>query len=613
MSINVNRTLGPLQVEIKTLWSDEWVTRPNVEPINGSAAVGGVGQFQFRVRYGRVKHPGESTFSTKDYTQINRDWIRVKIAPYGDGDVIFMGRIESDMRSPTGPVASAPSGTQVFTAYDGAQILNKTVVSRSIIETGESTWQNYDMLLPFNMYPGGKNLIRNMSPNDRTSGGIVHRTFIQPNELFFGPTFPQNWTVADAIKYLIAEFVGGSGDDEVDPLWQVTIPSGQLTDILEPISLPVKASVLELINQVIGRRFGWVWCVLPTTNGFNFKLSTVTASAVTFNGVSVPANPEVLTVSTSDPNVQMSIERSQVQQVGKIRVVGKPMVVVGSFQWEDDPADTMDWNETEENGEVVSADFIAKLSGANWTGDLLPTINDDGTIDTDTLGPIPVMSPGTMTGIPVKNGRDYNTDGPPDSILESEFQPPILLYKTESGEYKSYPNDNAVSIYTLPTDIGIQIRDYPEGPAADAWYLTVAFQAAQRIQCVYEVAGATVSDGEIVIEVPDAELWYLAKDMIYGYLADFGALDRLDVGHEIRNDREKLYRVMAGAIARYVNARAKASMRFKGLWTYQNNLGQILGAAADATDINTIAAPITAVQWQFEGDYMTTVSTGFSI
>jgi hypothetical protein len=611
MAINVSRTLGPLQVDIKTLWSDEWVTRPNVEPLNGSAAVGGIGQFQFRVRYGQVKHPGETSITTKDYTEIGRDWIRVKISPYGDDDVIFMGRIESDLRSPTGPVASAPSGVQVFTAYDGAQILNKTVISRSVIETGASTWQNYDTLLPFNMYPGGKNLIKNMSPNNRTSGGITHRTFIEP--VLSGSGY---WTVANAIKYLISEFVGGSGDDEVDPLWQVTIPSGQLTDIIEPVAMPAKASVLELINQLIGRRFGWVWCVLPTTNGFNFKLSTVTASAVTFEGVSVPANPDVLTVSTSDPNVTMTIERSQVQQVGKIRVIGKPMVVVRSFQYEDDVSDTMNIIDTQENSRVVSKNFIAYiLNNALWNGDLLPTVNDDGTIDTTTLGPVPVMDPGTMTQIPVKAGHDYNGDGPPDDLLESDFQPPILIYKDVDNKYRYFTDFTAASMYTLPTDIGIQIRDYPDSDStADfKWYMTVAFEAAQRIQCLYEVAGATASDGEMVIEVEDAELWYLAKDMIYGYLDDLSDIAKLTDGVEIRNDRDKLYRVMAGAIARYVNARAKARMTFKGLWTYQTSLGKILGAASDATDIATIAAPITSVQWQFEGDYMTTVSTGFSI
>jgi hypothetical protein len=200
---------------------------------------------------------------------------------------------------------------------------------------------------------------------------------------------------------------------------------------------------------------------------------------------------------------------------------------------------------------------------------------------------------------------------------DRSFQPPLLFAKYEEDsedKFQVYTNANSTSVYTLPTDIGIQIRDdLSIGPTIKNWYITVAFEAAQRIQCVYTVPDSSASDGEQVIEVPDAELWYLAKNMIYKVNAAKDDLVRLTNGIEIRNDREKLYRVMAGAIARYVNARGKAVMRFKGLWPYQNDLGKIFGAAADATDIATIAAPITAVQWQFEGDFSTTVSTGFSI
>jgi len=614
MTINVIRTLGPLQVETKVAWADEWVVRPNVRPITGSAAVGGIGQFQFRVDYGQVKHPSETAFGTKAYTQIQRDWIRVKRAPYGDGDILFMGRVESDSRTPSGPVSSSPSGSQVFTAYDGTQILNKTTIARSVIKTGASTWQNYDLLLPFNLRVGGRSLVPNRSSATRTSGGFAHHTFQADGS---GSAF---WTVADAIRYLIAEFVGGSGDDEIDPLWQVTIPASQLTSLVEPVTMPAKATILEILNQIIGRRFGWVWVVVPTVNGFNLKLSTITGTAVTFQGVSVPANPDVLFVNTSDPNLQMNLERSQVQQVNKIRVIGKPMVVVASFEHVvgDDASSTMDWDETQDDdANILSANFLAKLSGAHWTADVLPAIKDDGTLDLTTMGPIPNLTPGTMTAIPVKEGHDYNLDGPPSPLDERSFQPPLLVYKYEEDsddKFELYTNTSSASLYTLPTDIGIQIRDYPPGgPIVEQWYITVGFEAAQRIQCVYTVPGSSASDGEQVVEVPDAELWYLAKDMIYGIVPGGINIDRLDNGIEIRNDREKLYRVMAGAIARYVNARGKAVMRFKGLFPYQNDLGKIFGAAADATDIATIAAPITAVQWQFEGDYSTTVSTGFSI
>ena len=147
---------------------------------------------------------------------------------------------------------------------------------------------------------------------------------------------------------------------------------------------------------------------------------------------------------------------------------------------------------------------------------------------------------------------------------------------------------------------------------------TVAFESDQRLAVVYTADTSTSgSDGDddhaigtLDIEVPDAELWYLAPftalrpdpdpdsasgdDASIDYLVTSGP-----VGRVLRNDNGRLAAVMAGALSRYVDARARAAVTIKGRYREAADyLGMILLEVDQGGGVSTpIGGPVTAIEW----------------
>ena len=80
----------------------------------------------------------------------------------------------------------------------------------------------------------------------------------------------------------------------------------------------------------------------------------------------------------------------------------------------------------------------------------------------------------------------------------------------------------------------------------------------------------------------------------------------------LRNDVDRLALVMAGAIARYYNTRARAEIEIVGLRPWGDLVGQIMTVIEEGGDTQEIKAPITAVDWIAGDRPMTIVRTGFA-
>lgn len=130
---------------------------------------------------------------------------------------------------------------------------------------------------------------------------------------------------------------------------------------------------------------------------------------------------------------------------------------------------------------------------------------------------------------------------------------------------------------------------------------TIAFESDQRLQLVADLHDDPDPDqGIIDIEVPDAELWYLAPHTVLG---DDSTPSTLLVktsgpkGRVLRTDVARLMPVMVGAIARYHQARCRAEITVAGVVPYTRLLGRILTAVAQDGHTQRIQAPITSVTY----------------
>lgn len=125
-------------------------------------------------------------------------------------------------------------------------------------------------------------------------------------------------------------------------------------------------------------------------------------------------------------------------------------------------------------------------------------------------------------------------------------------------------------------------------------------------------------DGSAV-EIPvDAELWVLAPNTIVDVVTDgmgsTGGSTKTSgpALRVLRNDADRLALRMAGAIARYVISRGRASLTYRGIkpWTYL--VGHVLTVADEAGDVQQIQAVVTSVELQGGSDPRTIVHAGYS-
>ena len=140
---------------------------------------------------------------------------------------------------------------------------------------------------------------------------------------------------------------------------------------------------------------------------------------------------------------------------------------------------------------------------------------------------------------------------------------------------------------------------------------TVAFESDHRLELEWEqFPAAQPSSGTLVIEDPQAEFWYLARDTVVGL--DTDGKFKIAGPITLRDDTPRLSLLMAGAIARYHKERARAEITIKGLVPWGDLLGQVLTVIDDGGDSQTIQGVITSVDWTGGEHPMTVVRTGFA-
>ena len=151
---------------------------------------------------------------------------------------------------------------------------------------------------------------------------------------------------------------------------------------------------------------------------------------------------------------------------------------------------------------------------------------------------------------------------------------------------------------------------------------TIAVETDKRLMIQADVSDSWgPSDGVLDIEVPDAEMWYLAANTVVGTRIDKlalvpGLLETSGEAKFLRNDAPRLQFVLAGAIARYQLQRYKCEVVIQGLRPWTGLLGQIL-TVIEQGGTHTINTPITSIEWQVpdtEGEApVTTIRAGFAL
>jgi len=673
----VKRDFTHPRVEIKETWSDDWEVVDYLQVLRGANYVPSVGldYMSFRSRYGRVKLPAESTIETKDPLELDGYWVRVSAyeAPEEEGEIegewitMFQGRIDSQLRMPHGKMFdNPPSGVQEWTAYGGYQLLMKTEFCSHFAATGEGDIAEIKWLPKVNASPYPRSRYGNRATQEFNANNAENSHYI----FWSGHEEPEPWTCKQFVDYLIARHLPQPGETGTNPTWTIGGAVEAIETIKEPFELGSITTVADAIHAAINRQYAVDFCVTPTEAGFEITVFTLANLDESYNDVEVPANANSFSIdATQLVDAVVTIEKTSSQKYRKIIVRGERLVSCGSFAFEElDRTAMIDkaWTTEAQQGYEDAAgslpgdaEFNDRLrASGNWDA-VYTTFNfyyfttaeaPDGFFPSvDDFGFVRYEEPNvtfgydtckTLDWLPLRAGVDYSSLSPFGAIEElADVEPgeDTLLrpqaWVRESSSSELIPAYEAgFEIAVKPDGIGVVIKANPPhvhaknifagrtliAPKYD-WretIFTLAWQGTERLQIATTEEDIDECYGTKIIDVPDAHLWYIVEGTVYEIDRDDDTgvtPKRTQNPLIVRDDRARLERIMAGAVARYHRNRYRARIFVHGVTLWQPYLGWLIEYVNDGTeDTAELKSPITSIEWEFEQGYRSTVRTGYS-
>lgn len=161
--------------------------------------------------------------------------------------------------------------------------------------------------------------------------------------------------------------------------------------------------------------------------------------------------------------------------------------------------------------------------------------------------------------------------------------------------------------YSTPS-YGMKAFDYETAIA------TIAIESDHRVHVTSKIPdGIAAGDGSVmVIQDEGAELWVLAPGTVVGLDVDGKPKTSDPELITLRDDRDRLAMLAAGAMTRYVNERVRAQLDWRGHTAWGNLVGQIMTMIVQGEQRQAVGAPITSVEWTMKPTPMTIIRTGYA-
>jgi hypothetical protein len=371
--------------------------------------------------------------------------------------------------------------------------------------------------------------------------------------------------------------------------------------------------------------------------GFQIRVFSLAAEESSYGDATLPANPDIveLTVGNSTDIARILVVDAEEQRYNRIRVRGERIVITATGRFADNTL-APKWSEAQETAYKAGTGRPADLGqehdaarGAEWLKPVyqafglpsgaslgIPVLEKDGTLRVGAWRTGQSAARETLAWLPLFDDKNYATS-PPTPVNTASADPKLQsanawLRDEDQGRYVSAETAQ-VSVSVARSDWGVMLGTSPNHRLAlnhfagaadtdvDPVYdyerivVTYALRTDYRIQTVWEAAFALDTDPTMVIDVPDAEFWYVKAGTAIDLNAD--GTFRVAAEQVTRNDRPALEAVMASAIARYARPRGRAEIVFYGVLPWTDLLGQVLKTVDEGGEIHDVRAPITSLHW----------------
>jgi hypothetical protein len=570
--------------------------------------------------------------------------------------ILMRGRILAPNDAPDNAGAVTPRGRQVLPIEGPEDLL-------AGLELYTSRWYENGSVRELGWLP---------SFNALTSGGTVrgNRSAQRVGGCYhFGGD--DLWTRLEMLEHVVAACVQtrDANGAATWPVWSLGGQTELLAGVTLPVPVTEHTETAgRLIAKIVDPAMGCDYYIVPTAEGFELRLYSLASQGVDVSGARLAPNPQRWQVLLDTAaHVTAQFEEDAGQRYDRVVIIGSRIVVCLSAHvdagtgaaplrlvpaWPaalaaayqaltgcpDDPDRRRAVRDDERYRDVYTA-YALELSGDWATGLYAPRVRLDGTIERTYVLPQSSVRH-TLPWLPLREGYDYATDPPAWEGLAGvvpDYRPPLALIQVADVGFVPI---NKLGAYELPScaisalgnNWGVRVQGDPnhalakghwaetavddgfdppsQGINYDGLVATVALELDHRVLRGWELPRSRWRAGgrTKVLYEEAAELHLLAPNTVIGTNSDNTLRHSPATWMVLRDDRPYLAQVLAGAVARYIHARPRATLDYDAL-VPAASLGAVLetiGAGHSARQVN---APVTSVAWDFVGQ-RTHVGTG---
>ncbi len=616
---------------------------------------------EFRHRYaGSLMQPWRGVFENwPAWPRMYGTWVRVRIVDDQGLQTVFVGRISDEARDVHGSTADAPSGNQFFVAYGPEDILRKIFISESYWNEGGLVKQ-LGWVPPMNRRDEHNTLVGNRTAakvdgthlydDSDTWSHLDYVEYILARFVDESDAGGPAWTVggmADALAEMKEAIDFGTTATVAQILAKLIDPQRGVDYMITPTDDGFEVTIFTLLSKAWAGLGGgrvppnpFMVHVAPSETIDVQPVDAVLSGQDRYGKIRVLGERIVVCGSLCTQYAASAFDVSGIQWGEEVPVCTlEPHWSANPLQWFYD-AGTAELGDSAEDHDKARRNeryrpvyqLFAAPDGYTWPA---PGLDKRGVvipfIDQDAQSIVRQ----TLPWLPLREGVDYSDDPVTDehpAWHEPDLLPPMVWIRREKEitadeesqgaewfpERSWFPAESVgIGISILQHEWGVWLSSQPNHlvaanhfdpdgvfpseivPLYDYDYMvaTIAVRTDQRLHVEASVLGASASDGVLEIEIPGAELWYLRPGTVVGQYLPTGELAVSNRGGVIRNDREKLLTVLAGAQVRHMWDRARARITIAGLVPWQNLLGCIMVVKDNPDKHLDLEAPITAVEW----------------
>jgi len=629
-----------LKVLTKATWAGTWAPQQYLQPLSAVAACApGTSQATFGWRYGQIKHEDETAFAQRDPIDLREQFIQIRSTDANGTRAIWTGVVGPEMFQLHATADENPSGLQTIVAYGLEHLLDRISITTARVLFSPGQVSTINWVPVFNeRYRRGMAEAGNRSTDVQTAD--VH-VFSDDGAV---------WTNLDIANYLLTYHVKGStyyreGDVEF-------VLSGQysILDEITGVHRFEGFSVRQALNHLIERQRGLGWTIRTSGSGIvSIHIFSVFGNDVSAGDVTIAANAEQVGIDLdSQIDVEEAIIKAATPTYHAIRVQGARLKCTFSVDVTGGALEK-DWTAGEETAYGTATDderctdthekvFQRFRLSSSWdwetlwggnTGVAAPRINPDGSVDDSQA---------------CQYWNDFKTllgRFPLDAYDGNGVQmvKPLILVQDplDGGNYVQVDRPNPLSnlscgIKLLDDEFGFQLK--PNGLNHILGRNHFAGSSMQEVAYDYETMVATlgvVSDERLRVElfaadyqsvvnprvleldVPDAEMWYVAPQTIFAVVDGGRATVTGETlgngGGLLRDDSGRLRTIAALAQAWYGQPRTAVSLTVRRL-SELPAVGAYLTGISGSWPRDAIGTVVTRKGWDFSG-FATTLETDY--